>query len=84
MIPAPSSFTSLGEHLRDNHYEPKTLGLALLSYLNFPENQPSNATDSIGLDDIDELHHKWQYREIITQFIQILEPFVENPEDWET
>ena len=77
MIPAPVKFTSLGEHLRDNHYEPKTLVLCLLSYLDHPDNAVP-----IGQDDIDELHQKWQYREIIQQFAQILVPFFDDPENW--
>lgn len=82
MIPAPVKFTSLGEHLRDNHYEPKTLVLCLLSYLDHPDNRFADAAVPIGQDDIDELHQKWQYREIIQQFVQILVPFVDNPENW--
>lgn len=78
MIPPPLNFSSLGEHLRDNHYEPKTMAECLLSYLQIPEN-----LESVGHDDIDEMHQKWQYREIIKNFILILIPFVENPEDWE-
>ena len=68
----------MGEHLRDNHYEPKTLARCLLSYLDNPDNRFADATVPIGHDDIDELHQKWEYREIISQFVAVLGPYFED------
>lgn len=73
MIPAPQSFRSLGEQLRDHFYEPGTVIKCLESYLDLPENKVESEQENI-----DEMHQKFQYREIIEQFISILRPFVEN------
>lgn len=86
MIPSPANFSSWGEHLRDNHYEPKTLAECLLSYLQVPNNRSADAAESVGhdyIDDIDEMHQKWHYLEIIRDFVRVLIPFVENPEVWQ-
>ncbi|MCP1384454.1 hypothetical protein [Runella salmonicolor] len=78
MLPPPPSFASLGEHLRDHHYEPLTLAKALHSYLQLPENR-----DALTQDELDEMHQRFQYREVIKDFILVLMPFFEIPEDWE-
>lgn len=78
MIPAPASFSSLGEHLRDHHYEPKNVVQCLLDYLAKPENREAD-----GQYELDLMHQKYMYREIIKSFVEVLIPFVENPEDWD-
>ena len=81
MIPAPATFTSLGEHLDNAHYNPMTLAKCLLSYLNTPENQPDEMVESVGHDDIDVMHQCFMYREIIKDFVTVLLPFCEGIEE---
>ncbi|MBB3842214.1 hypothetical protein FHS57_006245 [Runella defluvii] len=76
MIPAPSNFTSLGEHLIDDHYNPSTLAKCLISYLTAPQN-----AESVGQDEMDDMHQRWQYREIIKDFVRVLMPHCEGIED---
>ena len=70
---APPKFTCLGEHLSDNFYNPKTLAICLKAYLDHPDNAMSD-------DDIADMHHVYNYRERIEQFLEILVPFIENPD----